>query len=432
LQKQKLGIMKILIVGHACGPGLGSEPANTWNWAWHLSRTNRVWVVAHPEYKDRVDRFLESEPNANIKFIWVTVESPFDRWVPGGGQEKGIRFHYWLWLNRAYEQAAVLHKEVQFDLVHHVSWSTVAISPPFWKLPVRSVWGPVGGGQLFPVALISLLHRKRMKEGLRSLYVHLLRFSPRLRKSLESPGIVLATNFDTRKLLQRAGAGNVGLFLDCGVNQRINAPTARSTGECVTLLWAGRIEPIKGLVVALRALAECNHRQTRLLVAGCGSDQRRMERLTQSLGLTSRVEFLGRVPHEDMPALFRRSDAFLFTSLRDSFGSVVLEAMAHGLPIVTLNHQGMRAFVPEGASIKVQVRTSKQIIRDFAVAIEALVSNPAVLRKMSDAACAFANQQTWTHRAEMMNEIYVDLMSGSDDRAKELIRGVTARESYER
>jgi glycosyltransferase involved in cell wall biosynthesis len=157
-----------------------------------------------------------------------------------------------------------------------------------------------------------------------------------------------------------------------------------------------------------------------------------MERLTRSLGLTSRVEFLGRVPHEDMPALFRRSDAFLFTSLRDSFGSVVLEAMAHGLPIVTLNHQGMRAFVPEGASIKVQVRTSKQIIRDFAVAIEALVSNPAVLRKMSDAACAFANQQTWTHRAEMMNEIYVDLMSGSDDRAKELIRGVTARESYER
>ncbi|HEY4051191.1 MAG TPA: glycosyltransferase [Acidobacteriaceae bacterium] len=424
--------MKILIVGHACGPGLGSEPANTWNWSWHLSRTNRVWVVAHPEYKDRVDRFLEAEPNANIKFIWITVDSPFDRWVPGGGQEKGIRFHYWLWLNRAYEQAAALHKEVQFDLVHHVSWSTIAISPPFWKLPVRSVWGPVGGGQFFPVALISLLRQKRMKEGVRSLYVHSLRFSPRLRKSLASAGIVLATNFDTRTLLKRAGARNVELFLDCGVNERITAPAARSTGEQVTLLWAGRIEPIKGLVVALRALAECNHRQPRLLVAGCGSDQSKMERLTRSLGLTSRVEFLGRIPHEDMPALFQRCDAFLFTSLRDSFGSVVLEAMAHGLPIVTLNHQGMRAFVPEDASIKVPVKTPKQIIRDFAVAIEALVSNPDFLRKMSEAAHAFANQQTWTHRAEMMNEIYLDLVSRSDEKSKNSIRGVTARESYER
>jgi glycosyltransferase involved in cell wall biosynthesis len=418
--------MKILIVGHACSPGLGSEPANTWNWAWHLSFTNRVWVVAHPEYKDRVDRFLESEPNANIKFIWITVDSPFDRWVPGGGQEKGIRFHYWLWLNRAYEQAAVLHKEVQFDLVHHVSWSTTAISPPFWKLPVRSVWGPVGGGQFFRPALISLLHRKRLKEGLRTLYVILLPFSPKLRKTLASSSVVLATNFETRSLLKRAGASSVELFLDCGVNERITAPTARSTGEWVTLLWAGRIEPIKGLVVALRALAECNHRQTRLLVAGCGSDQSRMERLTRSLRLTSRVEFLGRVPHEDMPALFRRSDAFLFTSLRDSFGSVVLEAMAHGLPIVTLNHQGMRAFVPEDASIKVPVSTPEQVIRDFALAIEALVSNPGSMRKMSQAAYAFANEQTWTRRAERMNVLYGELVTGNGNSPQGMIHGAAA------
>ena len=53
--------MKVLIVGHPCGPGMGSEPGNTWNWAWHLSRTNQVWVIAHPEYKDRVDSFGEEE-----------------------------------------------------------------------------------------------------------------------------------------------------------------------------------------------------------------------------------------------------------------------------------------------------------------------------------------------------------------------------------
>ncbi len=208
---------------------------------------------------------------------------------------------------------------------------------------MRSVWGPIGGGQFFPTALNSLLHQKRIREGFRSLYVGLLPFSPRLRKSLASVSIVLVTNFETRNLLKRAGAASVELFLDCGVTGSPIESTSRQTGEAVTLLWAGRLEPTKGLVVAIRALAECNDRQTCLLVAGSGSDRARMEDLTRELGLTNRVNFLGRIPHEDMPALFQRCDAFLFTSLRDSFGSVVLEAMAHGLPVVTLNHQGMRA-----------------------------------------------------------------------------------------
>ena len=404
--------MKILIIGHACGPGLGSEPANTWNWAWHLSRANQVWVVAHPEYKARVDRFLELEPNDNLKFHWITVNNRFDRWVPGQSQESGIRFHYWLWLTEAYEKAAVLHEEVQFDLLHHVSWSTIAIPPPFWKLPVRSVWGPIGGGQFFPTALNPLLHQKRIREGFRTLYVSLLPFSPRLRKSLASVSMVLVTNFETRSLLKRAGASNVELFLDCGVTGRPIESTIRSTGGRVTLLWAGRIEPTKGLVVAIRALAECNDHQVRLLVAGSGSDRTRMEDLTRELGLTNRVEFLGRIPHEDMPALFQRCDAFLFTSLRDSFGSVVLEAMAHGLPVVTLNHQGMRAFVPDDAAIKIPVKTPEQIIRDFARAIESLVSDPDSMHRMSQAASYFANEQTWMRRAEMMNALYDELVKG--------------------
>jgi glycosyltransferase involved in cell wall biosynthesis len=137
-----------------------------------------------------------------------------------------------------------------------------------------------------------------------------------------------------------------------------------------------------------------------------------MEDLTRELGLTNRVEFLGRIPHEDMPALFQRCDAFLFTSLRDSFGSVVLEAMAHGLPVVTLNHQGMRAFVPEDAAIKIPVRTPEQIIRDFALAIESLGSNPDSMRRMSQAASVFANEQTWTRRAEMMNTLYDEIVKG--------------------
>jgi glycosyltransferase involved in cell wall biosynthesis len=406
--------MKILIVGHACAPGLGSEPGSTWNWTWQMSRTHQVWVIAHPEYKDRVDSFLALHPNDRVQFIWVVPKSRFDYWTPGSNQERGIRLHYWLWLKAAYEEAAILFQQVHFDLVHHISWSTIAVPPPFWKLPVPAVWGPVGGGQSFPATFISHLRDKRIKEFLRSLNLLLLPFSPTLRRSLASTRLVLATNLETKNLLEQAGAKNVDMFLDCGVDGRVAPPRPRPAGEQLTFLWAGRFEPQKGLSIALRALALCKYRQIRLLVAGSGSEQAQMESLTRSLGLTNRVDFLGRVPHETMEALFQNCDALVFTSLRDSFGSVVLEAMSNGLPVVALNHQGIRAFVPDDASIKVPVNSPQQVIRDLAHAFDVLGSNPELLLTMSRAALAFAETQTWQRRAESMNKLYADTMKGTE------------------
>ena len=76
-----------------------------------------------------------------------------------------------------------------------------------------------------------------------------------------------------------------------------------------------------------------------------------------------------------MNTLFNEADAFLFTSLRDSFGSVVLEAMGHGLLIVTLNHQGVRDFVPADGGVKVSVESPEQTTRELAQAIDALAQD---------------------------------------------------------
>jgi glycosyltransferase involved in cell wall biosynthesis len=316
-------------------------------------------------------------------------------------------------MKAAYDQAAILHNQVHFNLVHHVSWSTIAVPPPFWKLPVPAVWGPLGGGQSFPPPFISYLRYNRLKEVLRSLNLLLLPYSPTLRRSLAHSSVVLATNIETKDLLERAGASRVRLFLDCGVDERSVPPSPRVAGERLTLLWAGRLEPQKGLAIALRAMAACKYRDSRLLVAGSGTGQAEMEDLARSLGLGNRVEFLGRVPHETMEALFQSCDALVFTSLRDSFGSVVLEAMSYGLPAVALNHQGMRAFVPDDAALKVSVNSPEQVINDLADAFDLLGSNTQLKQSMSKAALSFAESQTWRHRADKMNELYAETTNDS-------------------
>jgi glycosyltransferase involved in cell wall biosynthesis len=406
---------------------MGSEPGNTWNWAWHLSRTNQVWVIAHPEYKDRVDSFLAIHPNNNLNFIWVTPKSRFDRWVPGSNEQRGIHVHYWLWIKEAYRQAAVLYKEVRFDIAHHVSWSTIAAPPPFWKLPVAVVWGPIGGGQTFPTAFGSLLHHDRIKETVRSVRVRLMPFAAKLHRCLASATLVLVSNYETKNLIERAGAKRVELFLDCGTQRCSTSPSPNVEEKQITLLWAGRLLPTKGLVLALRALAKCRCLNVRLRVAGSGSEQTEMESLTRELGLTDRVEFLGRVPHESMAALFQSSDAFVFTSLRDSFGSVVLEAMSNGIPIIALNHQGMKAFVPDEASIKVPVERPEQVIQDMARAFERFASNREERLAMSRAALAFAQEQTWTRRAETMNRFYAETINTNNSSK----RGVKLRARFQ-
>ena len=86
--------------------------------------------------------------------------------------------------------------------------------------------------------------------------------------------------------------------------------------------------------------------------------------------------------------------------------------MSYGLPAIALNHQGMRAFVPDDAALKVSVNSPEQVIKDLADAFDVLGANPQLKQSMSKAALAFAEGQTWQRRAEKMNELYTETMNG--------------------
>src|SRR6185295_20339802 len=84
------------------------------------------------------------------------------------------------------------------------------------------------------------------------------------------------------------------------------------------------------------------------------------------LGLGDRVEFLGELSWSCLQEIYREADAFMFTSLRDSAPTVLLEAMAHRLPILTLDHQAASSMVPEEAGIKVPVIDPKHTVEGLA------------------------------------------------------------------
>jgi glycosyltransferase involved in cell wall biosynthesis len=176
------------------------------------------------------------------------------------------------------------------------------------------------------------------------------------------------------------------------------------------LLWVGKLIPRKALPLALEALLQVKDLPVRLLIAGEGPMKQEWMNLARHLGLEDRARFLGFVELGRMPELYRSAHAFLFTSLRDSFCSQVLEAMAQSLPILTLDHQGVGDLVPDTGGIKVPVTTPEETVASLAQGIRRLVSSPEACREMGKASWECAQQHTWEKRAERMSRLYEDVL----------------------
>ncbi|CBE70072.1 MAG: glycosyltransferase family 4 protein [Candidatus Methylomirabilis oxygeniifera] len=118
------------------------------------------------------------------------------------------------------------------------------------------------------------------------------------------------------------------------------------------LLYVGRLAREKNLGRLLRAV----HSVTRvvpditLLVVGEGDEQHSLQQLAAHLGVADHVRFVGPVPHQAVGCWYRASDLFVFPSVSETQGLVVLEAMAHGLPVLAVRSVGTSDFIVDGTN----------------------------------------------------------------------------------
>ena len=181
----------------------------------------------------------------------------------------------------------------------------------------------------------------------------------------------------------------------------------------ILLLFVGMNFEVKGLDTIITALAKARHLKPsaniRLLVVGRG-DEAKYGKLAQSLGIADAVTFAG-TQVKGLERYYRAADAFVLFSRYDTFGMVVLEAMAAGLPVIVSPNVGAKDLVEEGRNG--YILPAQQDVEVAAGRMIELTDN-ARRAEMGEAASLTAAKHDWERLAEKMEILYKEALSGKD------------------
>lgn len=240
--------------------------------------------------------------------------------------------------------------------------------------------------------------------------------------------VVAATEHERRLLRQiyRVPPARVEV-IPLGVDLERFQPRDRAAARAVLgvapgdriLLAIGRIQPLKGLDILIRALADMTDRAgVRLLVIG-GDDRAlpeiaRLRATADEVGVTDAVEFVGPVPHDDLATYYNAADLVVVPSFYESFGLVAVEAMASGVPVVASRVGGLASTVADG-------RTGYLIPwrcpEPFAEKIELLLRNEPLRAALGAAGVLRMQAYSWRSVAERLRTLYAGAIAARAEAA---------------
>jgi glycosyltransferase involved in cell wall biosynthesis len=200
-----------------------------------------------------------------------------------------------------------------------------------------------------------------------------------------------------------------------GVDSAFTANTSRRDrpdNVPFSLLFCGRLNGPhgqKGVDVLLKSLPQVlSHYKVVLNIIGTGSRLPQYQALAGELGIRGQVKFLGFVEHHEMPRHYQQADLFVLPSRRESFGLVLAEAMACGLPVVATTAGAIPEVVEDGLT---GVLVPPGDPEALANAVRSLLSNRPRMQAMGTAGAQRVRQRfTWDKVAQRVVEGYLKLL----------------------
>jgi glycosyltransferase involved in cell wall biosynthesis len=420
---------RLLMLAYDCVPGEGSDAGLGWQLARQAAEHCETWVLCREDKcRHKIAQYTESHGAVDGLHFEYIPHKRWERWIGRNWYSYYISYHSWH--RRAFAVARQLHAQIDFDVVHQVTFNGFREPGLLWKLGVPFVWGPVGGTQAYPWRFLAGAGiRGAVHEATRTLLNSFqLRFSRRVRQASKSAVALVAANSTTQKYFARVHGRSSVLMTDVGIDQLVERKTAsRRSKQPLRLLWVGKCECHKALHLLLEALSRLpDGLAYELRIVGSGKLESRWRRMAERLGVAARCHWMGWLPHNEALKQYAWADLFVFTSLRDTSGNVVVEAFSHGLPVICLDHQGARDMVTDRCGIKIPLTTSREAVDGFAAAITRLAHDATSLMTLSHGAIERASHFKWSRQGARIGAIYSEIAGSSYETPEPLSRSTSA------
>ncbi len=407
---------KILLSAYACEPGKGSEPGVGWHWALELARLGHdVWVLTRANNRPVIEAALAGRPPGSCPHFLYYDLPAWARWWKKG--RRGLRLYYFLWQWGAYGIARKFHERERFDLVHHITFGVVRLPSFMGNLGIPFVFGPVGGGEKAPWRLrIGYPLRGWVLDAARDLANLAVRFDPLMRRTFRQATYIYVKTPETGRLIPAKFRAKVRCTLEIGIDLLESGQLAgieATEQSSFRVLYVGNFLYLKGMHLGLRAFAKFSgsHPGARLTIVGDGPDGQSWKRLADRLQVSEKTDWIPWLGRDQLLTVYRQHDLLMFPTLHDSSGNVVLEAMAHGLPVVCLDLGGPGEMVDNtcGRIVSTAGKTSDAVVSGLAEALAALADDPAVMTRLSQGARSRACQSDWR---TIVNRVYSEIENG--------------------
>ena len=194
--------------------------------------------------------------------------------------------------------------------------------------------------------------------------------------------------------------------------ERADARREIGYGNDRLLLFVGRLERLKGVEIAIRALAllrDRRHDDVRLLILGEDShegdesEKDRLKAIAAEAGVRDRVDFVGSVAHHELPYFYSAADVCVMPSYSESFGLVALEAQACGCPVVASGVSGLRSVVRDEVS---GYLIDEHDPAAYAERIGRLLADRELAQQMGRRGSLLAQRFSWNRTADRLEGLF--------------------------
>jgi len=383
---------KILLSAYACEPNRGSEPGVGWNWAKEIAkRGHSVWVLTRANNKKVIDTYFEGNTKPeDLEFIYYDVPKGLSFWKKGG---RGVHLYYYLWQWGIVKIAKQLNRQIKFDLIHHITFVTIHQPSFLYKIEdVPLFYGPGGGGDYVPKKYLKSFPKlKAIKEILIQWQGMLLRFDYFRSALFSRTNFTFVCSRVTKSRLPKNAQEHTSVNLAIGIENKLFSDKELQPNTSLKLLYVGNFLHWKGLHIALQAYQNTDRHNTGGFTL-IGKGQFDINKYTNK-----GIRIINWMPQSQLMQEYQNSDVFVFPSFRDSGGMVVLEALAHSLPVICLKLGGPGQIVDDtcGKAIDINGKDEIHIVEEIQSTLAIWNENPDLFSKLKKGALKRADQFTW-------------------------------------